>query len=392
MRRILQVAAACGVTLASSQALALEHWMGQQRALVLMIRWSNATPAHTVEEMRDTFFGETGSLRDFFLENSAGKFDLTGDVLDWRDANQRWNAANGCKLDPIVAAAWRAFGGDVDIADYDSDHDGKIDNLFVIHSGRIDQDRVGPECTFTDFDQANHTAVFQTAGLGSVGEAIPIGFYIHESGHQFFGFPDLYSDHYHGKYGVAMWGMMGLGAWGTYNQTPKADLFRFPSHFEPLSKVTIGWTKPRVVNTTQHVVLQPVEGTAEVVSIPARAGTNYYLEYRSERGFSKPHLGHGLMIWKNYTLVQADGRDDLDHGRNLGFRPLPPIDENFGDATDPFPGDGHVTSYADRGAGFTISGIVRADDRVEFDVTFAKGEPQPYTMPVVPRFDGVERL
>ena len=392
MRRFLYAAAAAAVTLASSQALALDHWMGHQRALVIMIRWSDAAPAHTVEEMRETFFGETASVRDFFLENSAGKFELSGDVMDWRDANQRWNPADGCHLDAIVGAAWRAFGNDVNIADYDSDHDGKIDNLFIIHSGRIDQDRVGPECTFTDFDKANHTAVFQTAGLGSVGEAIPIGFYIHESGHQFFNFPDLYADHYHGKYGIAMWGMMGLGAWGTYNQTPKADMFRYPSHFEPLSKVTIGWAKPRVVNTTQHVVLQPVEGTADIVSIPASAGTNFYLEYRSERGFSKPHLGHGLMIWKNYELEQGDGRDDLNHGHDLGFRPLPPIDENFGDATDPFPGTDAVTTFSDPSAGFKITNITQTDAQVEFDVTFAKGEPRPYTLPIVPQFDGIERL
>ncbi len=371
----------------------LAPWQGHQRALVLLLDWSNVDSTVTREQVEATFFGEgegATSVRSFFLEN-AGSFDLTGDVLDWRSTSQQWSASAGCNLRSIVNAAWSVFSADVDVSQYDADGDGLIDNLFVVHSGRIGSDRVGPECTFTNSRHANQTIVFQSQGLGSIGDAIPIGFYIHEGGHGYYGLPDLYNDHYHGQYGIGMWGMMGLGAWGTNNAIPRADMFRVPSHFEPYSKVRIGWVEPRVITATERsVVLRPVELTRDIVEVPITRGLSYYLEYRSRAGFSAGHRGEGLLIWKNYDLVQADGRDDLNHGTDLGYRPLPPIAENFGDATDPFPGADLVTGFSDPASRIAFENIRRVDDHVEVDIVIT-GEVQ---LPIVPleTFDGIERL
>lgn len=397
MRRFTTLTIAAGA-LAATQAFAIGHWQGRQKALVVLLEWSNAPVTVTREAIEETLFGaegDTTSLRQFFLENSGNRFDLSGDVLDWRRSSTSWRASNGCNLRSIVNAAWSQFGRDVDVASYDSDGNGKIDNFFVVHSGRIGSDRVGPDCTFTSFARADHAVVFQSRGLGSIGEAIPIGFYLHEAGHGYFNFPDLYGDHYHGRYGIAMWGMMGLGAWGTYNQVPVEDMFRIPSHFEPYSKVRIGWVRPREVRTTTRgVVLRPVETTSDIVAVPLGNGVNFYLEYRSRNGFSSEHRGHGLLIWKNYQLVQADGRDDLNAGNDLGRRPLPPIDENFGDDTDPFPGASGVTSYADPREGVSFENIRREGDRVELDVVVTRKIPLPafHVDHLRDVWDGVERL
>jgi M6 family metalloprotease-like protein len=381
--RLLPLACALGAV----DAHALTAWRGDQRALVLLVQWSNVASTVTAADVDATFFDETTqSMRAFFQENAQGAFDLTGDVMDWRRSTRAFNATAGCDLDPIVAEAWRLFGADVDVSSYDADGDGKIDNLFVVHSGRIGSDRVGPECTFTSSSRANYTAVFQSQGIGSIGTAIPFGFYIHEGGHGYYNFPDLYADHYHGRYGIGMWGMMGLGCWGVRNDIEQSELFRYPGHFEPLSKIRIGWTSPRVVNrTTRQVTIEPVEATNDIVAVPVSSGTNYYLEYRSDRGFSAGHHGHGLLLWKNYTLVQADGRDDLNHGNSLGRRPLPPIAENFGDATDPFPGANGVTSYEDRSAGIRFENITQTDDAITLDIVITT-EGLPYTEPVIAEF------
>ena len=351
------------------------HWQGKQRAVVLLLEWKNQPAKHSAAEVNEVFFGEgKSSVRDFLKENSAGTADLTGDVRNWLRTEQTWNGSASCDLDQIVNEAWQKFSRSINIADYDSDHDGKIDNLFIVHSGRISSDRVGPDCAFTESSLANHTIVFQSEGLGSIGQQIPIGFYLHEAGHAYFGFPDLYADHYHGHYGIGMWGMMGLGAWGTDNRIRREDMFRYPSHFEPYSKVQIGWITPHVVNkTTQHVSVRAVETSGDIVAIPVGSNTSYYLEYRSAQGFSRDHRGHGLLIWKNYELIQADGRNDLDHGNNLGHRPVPPNDENFGDDSDPFPGSGNVTFYEDRDAHVRIENIAQYADRVEFDVRMLDG-------------------
>ena len=68
------------------------------------------------------------------------------------------------------------------------------------------------------------------------------------------------------------------------------------------------------------------------------------------------------------VLIQADGRDDLEHGTDRGVRPLPPIDENFGDASDPYPGSLEVQSMTDSVTGVRLTRIRREGTSVRFDV------------------------
>ena len=382
-----------------SRASAVEShpWMGQQRALVLLMEWSNVPAQVDPAKIENTLFAvNSPSLRQYFLENSVGRFDLIGKVSPWRKSSVKWRNAYECTPTAVAELAWDLFANDIHIPDYDSDGNGKVDHLFVIHSARGKTDRVGPNCVFGGHRAADEAIVFQSEGMGPVGSQLPIGFYIHEAGHQYFNFPDLYSDHYHGHYGIGMWGMMGLGAWGVRNDTPREDMFRYPAHFEPLSKIEIGWVKPMVVSkTTANVRLRPVEMTGDVVAIPIGRRSAYYLEYRSARGFSAGHLGHGLLIWKDYVIIQADGRDDLNNGNNIGQRPLPPINENFGDASDPFPGSMNVTQFNDTRSGVQISNIKQTDDYISFDVSIRAGyRPEwPLTLPTLPSSrNWVERL
>jgi M6 family metalloprotease-like protein len=364
-------------------------WMGQQRALVLLLEWPNVAANVHPGKIESTMFEPNApSLRQYFLENSVGNFDLTGKVLTWKKASVNWQNDLECRPTDVAAIAWETFKDQVNIADYDSDHDGKIDHLFVIHSARGETDRVGPDCVFGRHASAEEAIVFQSEGMGPEGEEVSIGFYIHEAGHEYFNFPDLYADHYHGRYGIGMWGVMGLGAWGVSNEIPRPGVFRMPAHFEPLSKALIGWIKPMVIEkSVTNVKLRPVEATGDVVAIPIGSKSAYYLEYRSKRGFSTGHLGHGLLIWKDYAIIQADGRDDINHGNNLGHRPLPPISENFGDASDPFPGSLGVTEFTDAKSGVRITNIKQTDELITFDVEVKSGfRPESIRrLPLLPR-------
>ncbi|HEX4923716.1 MAG TPA: hypothetical protein VFV50_06505 [Bdellovibrionales bacterium] len=365
---------------AATQGQGLAPWLGPQRILVLPMSWADAPPTKTEAEIEKVLFEDNGpSLRRYFLENSMGAFAPTGRVLKWKQAAAKWSPETGCNPRAIARMAWELFKAEVNIRDYDSNGDGKIDHLFVLHSARIPHDRVGPDCVFGSSAQANQTAVFQTDGVGSIGNGLAIGFYIHEGGHEFYDFPDLYGSHYYGKYGIGMWGMMGLGCWGVANDIPREQIFRVPAHFEPLSKVRMGWVKPAIISqTTRSIRLRPVELTGELVKIPiGTRGSAYYLEYRAPKGFSAGHKGHGLLIWKDFEIIQADGRNDLNNGNSLGKRPLPPIGENFGDGSDPFPGSLGVTRFEDKTAGVAIENITRTGEFVSFDVVVKPGLMEP---------------
>ncbi|UCD94904.1 MAG: immune inhibitor A, partial [Candidatus Zixiibacteriota bacterium] len=91
----------------------------------------------------------TGSMTEFFLENSYGNFYITGDVYGWYRMPQTYayyvdgqygfgdypQNAQGLTVDAVLAA-----DGDVDFSLYDNFGpiglpDGEVDALFVVHAG-----------------------------------------------------------------------------------------------------------------------------------------------------------------------------------------------------------------------------------------------------------------
>jgi M6 family metalloprotease-like protein len=376
-----------------------EVWMGKKRALVILLEWDNRPHKISRDEIERVFFGmgdNDHSLRQYLLENSGGRFDLTGDVMEWRVTKHSWGRLwcmfqekwtdmsdhmSGCSPKTVMKIAWNEVKDLINPMDYDSDGDGKIDFLYVVHSGRMWKERGTPDDVFYDnLPIAHEGAVFQSEGMGRTGKMIPIGFYLHESGHNNFLLGDYYGDgagYEKGRYGIGMWGLMGLGAWGMSSKMPISELFRFPAPMEAASKVRSGWATAQVYTQSyRHVRLHPVETSADVAVVPLGEvqSDSFFLEYRSNRGHSRGHPGHGLLIWKGWELIQADGRDDLNHGHKLNRRPLPPNNENFGDSSDPFPGSLNVTSYKDPKSGLLIENIVQTDDYVEFDLAFPSAE------------------
>ena len=360
--------------------LATQHpdpWEGEQRALVLLVEWSDEPAPVSVESLQEDFFGGKGSLAGWFAEASAGKFRLTGEVLPWRKSEREWNTQGLRAPTDIAKLALELFGGAFDRSDFDATGNGRIDHLFVVHSGRIARDRVGPRWVFGS-GSADRTVVLQSRGLGSVGEDLAIGFYVHEAGHRYFGLRDRYGEHANGNYGIGVWGLMGLGQWGPSAKIPLAALNRNPVHPRARAKMRIGWAETRVLTgSARDVVLNPVEVSGDVIRLASGGEYDLVLEVRSPQGFHTDLPGHGLLVWREpkilagaVDLLSADGRDDLSQGTVLGERPLPPNDENFGDDSDPFPGSLKVEEVTDPVTGIRIYDIRHKGPAVQFNVDF----------------------
>ncbi len=352
-----------------------QPWLGQQRALVLLLAWEDAPATLSRDQVEEAFFGSERSLATWFDEASGGRFGLSGDVVDWRTASARWVDQPPKEPKRAVLLARSLFADVLDVGAYDSQGNGRIDHLFVVHSGRLPKDRIGPRALFSP-GRADRSMVLQSQGTGSVGERVPLGFYLHEAGHRLHRLKDRYGDHRHGNYGIGTWGLMGLGQWGSHAQVPRGELYRFPTHPRARAKVVLGWARERVVSEdTRDLLLEPVEGTGQVVRVVGREGHDLYLEVRSPVGFHRDLPGHGLLVWREprdikgtAVLIQADGRDDLARGTDLGRRPVPPLDENFGDASDPFPGSSGVTEVVEPVTGIRISNVRQEGRSVRFDV------------------------
>ena len=318
----------------------------------------------------------TGSVRDIYLENSYGTFDLTSVVTDWYDCSLTEAQAAGSdsatgddsRLDECLYECLEQAAVDFDFADFDSNNDGEIDAIAFLHSG------FGAETGSTDChgtSSANriwsHKFSFEyfTQGVySSNGVSVPeyhispavwgtcgseigrIGVIAHETGH-FLGLPDLY-DYTTGS-GIGSWGMM-ANSWGTDGTQ------LYPPAFSAWSRYILGWLRDGV--EVQTLSQTSDSGTYSLLAIGGTdtqrgdllkitfgfSSADEYLLVCNRRpyGIDSKAPGDGILVWhidesnscggnscpgyagqacypfngEHYqvALTQADGEYDLEQG------------------------------------------------------------------------------
>lgn len=134
------------------------------------------------------------------------------------------------------------------------------------------------------------------------------GVYAHEFGHAL-GLPDFYDTVYTSE-GVGNYSMMAGGSWMRYPDHA-AYSGNSPTHFDPFSKVFLGWTEP--IEVTQEdgvktITLPPInqansQNGIVKMEVPGSNGTEYFLfENIQQDGFNKGLVrqgedAHGLVAW-----------------------------------------------------------------------------------------------
>lgn len=205
------------VFLSTAQA---EPWYGQQTLLVVPIAWADKPSPLSRKEIEQAIFGPDG-LAAWYDRESRGHYTLTGYVKPWARSPRRWDSFGRCDPAGIAQAAKTASG-----------FLPRLDNVLILHTGR--QKNMSENCFFTN----QKTWVFQVAGAGAHGKALPVGLIIHESGHKFYGLPDLYRR----PGGTAS--VMGEGSWGPHPITLD-NYARYPLGMDPVSRIAVGWVIPR---------------------------------------------------------------------------------------------------------------------------------------------------
>jgi M6 family metalloprotease-like protein len=284
--------------------------MGNQKLLVLPVIVSDyATPPverNTAAKLSDFLFGTPSGRRtvtNYFAQASrgatAGALQWSGDVMEWRTINHSNTASSqtsGSELmlgsDPIVREALQAFDADIDYSKYDSNGDGCIDWLLVVHSGP-DQAQ-----TYNEKDIRSHFEFYAAAARDSFdgrqvwGSAVvsawsPIGTYVHELGHAL-GLPDLYSYGPPNKSIVGLWSVMDMGMWAG----PSQHKGEWPTGIDPYGLLLLGWASPQVVTTTTAAIpiANPTTTAPTVIKVPlASLGTpaaEHYLLIESRLNYS----------------------------------------------------------------------------------------------------------
>ncbi len=344
------------------------------RVLVILVDFPNKSfasgwTAGSTADFDSLLFSEginpTGSMTEFYYENSYGNFVMEGDIAGWYTASQNsdyyTNFCDGSRgmgsypnnAQKLVEEAVDAADADVDFSLYDNDGNNYVDGIFVVHAG-TGYEESGNNCEIHShqwninprYKDGVYVASYSIEPEESPSNQglIPIGVFCHEFGHVL-GLPDLYDTDYSSS-GAGKWAVM---ASGSYNGQSRS-----PSHFTVWSKYRLGWLNPINITSNQTNIEFPAiewNSTGYRLWKNGQIGNEYFLiENRQKMGFDDYLPGSGLLVWHidenvggnsndwhpRVMLEQADGKFDLQNNNNSG------------DGGDAFPNDGYAPHFNDK--------------------------------------------
>lgn len=303
----------------------------------------------------------TGSVRDYYFENSNGAFDPEFDVVGPVKINySQHSARKSSGAQTLVLAALRAADDIIDYTVYDTDGNREVDMVYFIFSGGGSNFAGNPETLIWP-----HASTVMNLSLDGVRfgryacstelYGVPankvldgIGTICHEFSHVL-GLPDLYdADYETGGQAEhpAKWSVMASGSY--------LNMSRTPCGYSLFERYSLGFTSPRLITEAGDYTINPlnVGDTPDGCRInSANDGEYFLLESRIKTRWDEYLPGEGLLvhrvdstnqaIWENnrvnatsdhtyYTLLRANPK-----------RTASGITDTDG---DPFPGSGNVTA------------------------------------------------
>ncbi len=255
--------------------------------------------------------GATGSVKDYYLENSYGKFDLTVTVAGPYTASQdmAYYGANDSdemdvKPEELVKEAVIAADGEVNYANFDNDNDGNVDGVYVIYAGYGEEagapaDAIWahawkiPARTLDGKTISNYSCSAELSGSNG-STMTSIGVICHEFGHVL-GAPDYYdTDQATGEEfdGTGNWDLMAGGSWNNNGITP--------AHHNAFTKVNIyKWATATELSSSALIQMPAsITNSNAFYRIPTTTTDEYFLlENKQQLGFDANTPGHGLLIY-----------------------------------------------------------------------------------------------
>lgn len=349
-----------------------------------------------------TYQGATGSIRQYFYDQSWGQYNMQIDVigpvtLSREAAYYGTNDEDGNDehaADMIVEACRLAAAQGADFSQYDSNGDGYVDWVVVLYAGKGENDHGGSKTIWPhQFDLSYTGDVIQLGGkyinhycclneLDGKGKRCGIGTFCHEFSH-IMGLPDLYATglNAHSAKTMGQWDIMDYGPYNNNGNTPPA--------YSAYERWFMGWLEPTLLSTAASVTLGPLnEGRAAayLTIVGSRINniqnpnpnTFYMLENRRQTGWDTYLPGHGLLITKIYYRQREWAANTVNNSTNNmgvdiieadGLAPahstLKPDNGYFGKPGDAYP-EG-ATSFTDV-VNFPITLIAENDGLITFDV------------------------
>ena len=371
--------------------------LGQKRFLVILVQFSDVSFTSSTAQsdfsslLNDKGYsknGATGSARDYYYDNSDGRFEPIFDVygpvtLDNTMAYYGGDNDKGEDKQPHLAVkeGCEALDSEIDFSQYDNDGDGAVDLVFMYYAGYGEADSKDREDTIWPHQwELTSGGVRLTLDGKKIdryacsnelygdrskffGRMCGIGTACHEFGHAM-GLPDFYDTDYEENgesHGLYFFSLMCSGAYLNEGRTPP--------RFNAEERVMLGWMDESDVKELpggNDISLASIKDNIAFRSETTMDGEYFVYECRDYTGWDS-YIPYGLLVyhvdkskgrtvvgrmtpfrlwdeWVSYNSINA-------YGDHPCFYVIPSADQtnlNFEPQSMneyPFPGKNKVTSY-----------------------------------------------
>lgn len=376
---------------------------GEQKSLAILVEFADRS--FTVENPQQAFYnllnqpgysenGSNGSARDYFIENSNGKFlpyfDVYGPV---KLSKSIWayggNDQYGNDIAPreMVMEACKILSDNnlIDFSEYDNDNDGKVDNIYIFYAGYSESDGGGIETVWPhSWNIADFEIVYDGVLLATYacsGELIngqgntmsSIGTFCHEFMHVL-GLPDLYETNRNSKRCFTP------GEWSILDKGPYNNDQRTPPHMSVYERYALGWLNPVELDSPANISLPPIDQNKGYIIKTNNPNEYYMLENRQQTRWDEYIPGHGMLVWhidydaeiwnsnqvnndpahQRVDLIEADGMQSIGSRNGDSFPGISNV-RSFTDDTSP-----SMKTWAGELLGKPLTEITESDMNIYF--------------------------
>lgn len=290
-----------------------------ERVLVLLVEFTDVkfvtpSPQQSFSTMLNqsgySTNGATGSAKDYFTANSMGNYSPTIDVFDVvqlpRSYEYYGNNSDGLNdakpQQMVIEACNEAVKKGLRLADYDTDNDGVVDNVFIYYAGHNEaESAVANQIWPHRWSVPRGTSIGGVEVLdyactselrGATGQSMAgIGTFCHEFGHVL-GLCDLY-DTDGGTGGVSTtMGYLSVMDMGNYLNNGNT-----PPFYTAIERELLGWMTPTLIDKPGLITIQTVDKNVAYRINTKNEGEYFLLESRNDKDWDKYLEGTGMLVY-----------------------------------------------------------------------------------------------
>lgn len=306
-----------------------------QKVLVLLVEFADlkfVTPApeqsftNMLNQKGYSVNGATGSAKDYFTDNSMGKYSPTIDVFKVVTVPRSYeyygsNTTTGDDSKPqqmVIDACNEAVKQGLRLSDYDTDGNGVLDNVFIYYAGHNEAEG-GPDASIwphrwsvprgTSIGGVQVLDYACTSELkGAAGQTMAgIGTFCHEFGHVL-NLCDLYDSNGMMNGSALTMGYLSIMDSGNYLNGGNT-----PPFYTAIEREMLGWMTATVIDKPGTFTIKTVDNNVAYRINTANEGEYFLLESRGDKGWDKYLEGVGMLVYhidKSNNMV--DGRKAVD--------------------------------------------------------------------------------